>query len=199
MAALHWVDYGILLIIGLSVLTGLVRGFTRELIALSIWVLAIWVGFTYAPQVSPLLRSYLQDSTLRTVISFILLLLATLLVGGLVSTALSFILNRSPLKGTDRMLGMGFGLVRGVFIVALLVGMINLTSLAKDAEFRHSRLYARFKPLSEWMFSFMPEVIHQKMNELDKKEEDTPAKPDVMMTPQAQPEQSTQTDMMEQP
>ncbi|MCH9756043.1 MAG: CvpA family protein [Gammaproteobacteria bacterium] len=158
---LHWVDYAIILIMALSVLTGLIRGFVRELIALCVWVVAIWVGYTYAPVVSPMLRSYLQDNTLRTTASFVLLLLATLLVGGLLSTALSFILNRSPLKGTDRLLGMGFGLVRGVFIVALLIGVLNLTSLAKDSEFKHSHLYARFKPVSQWLFSFVPQVLHQ--------------------------------------
>ncbi len=170
---LHWVDYAIILVLSLSVLTGLVRGFVRELIALCVWVTAIWVGYTYAPEVSPLLRSYLHDGALRTTVSFILILLATLLVGGLTSTALSFVLNRSPLKGTDRLLGMGFGFVRGVFIVALLIGIVNLTSLAKDSEFKHSRLYARFKPISEWLFSFMPQVLQQ-VNHLQTKEKSPP-------------------------
>ena len=170
---LHWVDYAIILVLSLSVLTGLVRGFVRELIALCVWVTAIWVGYTYAPEVSPLLRSYLHDGALRTTVSFILILLATLLVGGLTSTALSFVLNRSPLKGTDRLLGMGFGFVRGVFIVALLIGIVNLTSLAKDSEFKHSHLYARFKPISEWLFSFMPQVLHQ-VNHLQAKEKRPP-------------------------
>ncbi|MDF1646877.1 MAG: CvpA family protein [Legionellaceae bacterium] len=169
MMALHWVDYAIILVLTLSILTGLIRGFVRELIALCVWVTAIWVGYTYAPEVSPWLRSYLHDGALRTTVSFILLLLATLLIGGLLSSALSFVLNRSPLKGTDRLLGMGFGLVRGTFIVALLIGVLNLTSLAKDTEFKNSHLYDRFKPISEWIFSFMPHVIHQ-VNGLQAKE-----------------------------
>ncbi|MDF1678602.1 MAG: CvpA family protein [Legionellaceae bacterium] len=176
MAHLHWVDYGIILILTLSVLTGLIRGFVRELIALCVWVTAIWVGYTYSPEVSPFLRGYLHDGALRTTISFILLLLVTLLVGGLVSTALSFILNRSPLKGTDRLLGMGFGLVRGTFIVALLIGVVNLTSLAKESEFKQSQLYGRFKPVSDWMFGFMPQVLHE-MNGLQQKEKRSEATP----------------------
>ncbi|MCH9689831.1 MAG: CvpA family protein [Gammaproteobacteria bacterium] len=158
---LHWIDYVIILILTLSVLTGLIRGFVRELIALCVWVTAIWVGYTYAPKVSPLLISYSHDPTPRIAISFIGLLLATLLAGSLLSGILSFILNRSPLKGTDRLLGMGFGLVRGVFIIALLIGIINLTSLAKDTEFKDSHLYARFKPMSIWIFNLMPNALHQ--------------------------------------
>jgi membrane protein required for colicin V production len=158
---LQWVDYAIILILALSVLTGLVRGFVKELVALCVWVAAIWVGYKYSPEISPLLQSYFHDETLRVAASFIALLLATLLIGSLVSSALSFLLNHSPLKGSDRLLGMGFGLARGMFIVALLIGMVNLTSLAKDTEFKHSVLYARFKPLSTWLFSFMPDGIHQ--------------------------------------
>jgi membrane protein required for colicin V production len=158
---LHWIDYVIMLVLGLSVLTGLVRGFVRELIALSVWLTAIWAGFTYAPALGPWLKHYIHDGTIRSMVGFVLILLATLFIGGVVSAALSFVLNRSPLKGTDRMLGMGFGFVRGVFIIALLIGMANLTSIAKDKEFKQSLLYARFKPLSQWLFSFMPEVMHQ--------------------------------------
>lgn len=161
MASFNGVDYAIIVIIALSVLTGLVRGFVRELIALCVWLGAIWVGFTYSSDVSPYIRGYIQDPTLRTVISFVLLLLATLLIGGLVSTALSFVLSRSPLRGTDRLLGMGFGFVRGTFIIALMIGILNMTSLGKDRIFKRGELYQHFKPLSDWMFSFTPKLLDQ--------------------------------------
>jgi membrane protein required for colicin V production len=157
LSSLHWIDYAILSVIALSVLTGLMRGFVRELIALCVWVAAIWVGYAYAPEVKPWLASYFHDDALQTAASFVLLLLVTLFVGSLVSSALSFMVNHSPLKGTDRLLGMGFGFARGIFIVALILGVVNLTSLAKKTEFTHSELYPHFKPLSEWIFSFLPE------------------------------------------
>mgnify|MGYP006371064045 FL=1 len=47
MLAFHWVDYVIIAIIGLSVITGLFRGFVKELIALTVWVLAIWLALNY--------------------------------------------------------------------------------------------------------------------------------------------------------
>ncbi len=159
MTTLHWIDYVILGVLALSVLTGLIRGFVRELVALSVWIAAIWVAYTYAPQISPWFRSYFHDAKIQYAASFIVLLLATLLVGSLLSSTLSFILNRSPLKGTDRMLGMGFGLARGMFIVALLIGILNLTALTKEETFKHALLYAKFKPLSTWLFSFMPEKM----------------------------------------
>ena len=162
--SLDWIDYAILLIIALSVLTGLVRGFIKELIALCVWIVAIWVGLHYSEYLSPHLRSYVQDATVRAAASFVILLLGTLLAGSLMSSILSFVLTRTPLKGTDRLLGMGFGLARGIFIVVLLIGMLNLTTVTKDSDFKHSLLYLRFKPLSDWMFSFTPHTPGAKSN-----------------------------------
>lgn len=168
--AWHWVDYVILLVVGLSVITGLIRGFVKELIALGVWIAAIWIGFHYSPALGALLKPYIPDHTLRGLLSFIVLLLGVLLAGGLLSTALSFLLNRSALRGTDRLLGMGFGFLRGAFIVALLIGIMNLTSLVKSADVKESVLYARLKPLSTWMFGFMPKIIDQ-VQTLEKKGE----------------------------
>jgi len=161
MMAWHWIDYVIIVIIGLSVITGLMRGFVKELIALGIWIIAIWLGFKYSPTLSSSLQSYIKDDTLRGILSFVLLLLGTLVVGGLLNIFLSLLLNRSGLKGTDRLLGMVFGFARGTFILALLVGMINLTSFAQDTDFKHSKIYPHLIPLSTWMFSFMPKIIEQ--------------------------------------
>ncbi|MDF1828062.1 MAG: CvpA family protein [Legionellaceae bacterium] len=170
MMTLHWIDYAIIALIGLSVFTGLMRGFVKELIALGIWIVAIYLGFTYAPVVSVALKPYIPDTSLRGILSFVALLLGTLICGGLFNMLLSMILNRSGLKGTDRLLGMGFGFARGTFIVALLLGVMNLTSLANTTDFNQSKLYPRFKPLSTWMFSFMPNILEQ-VRALEKKDE----------------------------
>ena len=170
MMAWHWIDYAIILVVGLSVITGLMRGFVKELIALSIWIIAIWIGFKYSSVLSASLKPYIPDNTLRGALSFIVLLFGVLILGGLLNMLLSLILNRSGLKGTDRLLGMGFGFVRGTFIVVLLIGVINVTSLAKNSEFKHAKIYPRFKPLSTWMFSFMPNILDQ-VQALDNKDQ----------------------------
>lgn len=161
MMAWHWVDYVIIVMVGLSVITGLMRGFVKEVIALGIWIIAIWIGFTYSPVLSASLKPYIPDNSLRGILSFVVLLLGVIVVGGLLNMLLSLILTRSGLKGTDRLLGMGFGFVRGTFIVALLIGVINLTSLAKDTDLKNSKIYARFIPVSTWIFSFMPNIVDQ--------------------------------------
>lgn len=165
----HWIDYVILSVIGLSVITGLFRGFVKELIALCVWVLAIWLAMTYSSVVDPWLQPHIQDKTVRTVVAFLAVLFATIIVGGLFNAMLSFILRRSGLSGTDRLLGMGFGLVRGVFIVALLMLVIKMTSLSHEEYTSKSRLYPKFDPLVSWLYGYMPDLI-SKVAVFDKKD-----------------------------
>lgn len=166
---LQWVDIAIVVIISLSVLTGLFRGFVKELISLCTWVVAIWLGAHYYEAFDPWLSSYLQDKTARTAVAFILIMFAALLVGGIVNATLSFVLKRAGLSGTDRTLGMAFGFLRGVFIVALIMLAIQMTSLPHDQYSKDSKLYARFDPLVIWLYGRMPEFIKQ-VKTIDKSE-----------------------------
>lgn len=176
MPAWHWIDYVIIGVISLSIVTGLFRGFVKELIALCVWVLALWLAFSYAQIASVWFASYIQDKTARMVVAFVAILLATLITGGLVNAVLSFILHRSGLSGTDRLLGMGFGIVRGVFIVALVMLVIKMTAIS-DKEYRkQSYLYTKFDPLVNWLYGFTPEFI-KKMKVLDKNDNTIDAAP----------------------
>ena len=166
---LQWVDIAIVTVICLSVLTGLFRGFVKELISLCTWILAIWLGFHYSECLDPWLLSYIQDKTARTAVAFIIILFAVLLVGGIVNAMLSFILKRVGLSGTDRVLGMGFGFLRGFFIVALIMLAVKMTSLPYEQYSKNSSLYARFDPLVTWLYGHMPEFIKQ-VKTVDKSE-----------------------------
>ena len=170
MMALHWLDYVIIGIIGLSVITGLFRGFIKEVIARCIWILAIWLAYTYTPVIDPWLQSYIQDKTARMVVAFVAILLVTIIVGGLFNAMLSFILRRSGLSGTDRILGMGFGFVRGVFIVALMITVIKMTSLPHQEYTDKSQFYAKFDPVVNKLSGYMPALI-ERVGVLDKKKE----------------------------
>lgn len=156
---LNMVDYVILGMIALSIITGLFRGFVKEIIALSVWILAIWFGITYADQLAPWIRPYVSDKTAVFAGGFVVILLATLIVGGIISGMFGFLLRRSGLSGTDRLLGMGFGFIRGVFMISLIILVINMTSFAKDRLVIQSSLYPCFKPVVNWMNGFMPTFI----------------------------------------
>ena len=156
---LNWVDYIIIGVVTLSVFTGLFRGFVKELIALCVWVIAIWLGVTYSEMLSPWVKPYFENKTACFAAGFVLILLATLFAGAIINAIFGLILRRTGLSGTDRVLGMGFGFVRGVFIVALVMVVLNMTSVGKEKYILQSDLYPHFQPIVGWMNRLMPTFI----------------------------------------
>lgn len=154
-----WMDIAIEGIVGLSVFTGLMRGFVKELIALVAWVLAIWIAFEYMDVISLWLQPYLHDKTIRAICAFFAILIAVLVSGSLVNACLSFLLKHSGLSGTDRILGMGFGLVRGVLIVAIIMVVIALTQMPIQPYAQESRLYPYFSPVVAWLAERVQPII----------------------------------------
>jgi membrane protein required for colicin V production len=166
----NWVDIAILVIIGLSMMTGLVRGFVKELIALGIWVLGFWLAYHYTASAEVFLQHYIKDLSARKITGFAIILVGTLVAGGIVNATLSFILKRSGLSGTDRLLGMGFGFFRGVFVVSLIIVVLEMTSIPHDNYFRASSLYPRFSPLTIWLNAHLPNVM-QKVQWIEQEQE----------------------------
>lgn len=157
----HWIDFTIIVIVALSVLTGLFRGFVKELVALSVWALAIWLAYHYSSTAAVWFEAYIQDNTMRTVVAFIAILFTTLIIGGVINAILSYILKRTGLSGTDRSLGLIFGLVRGVCLVAILMVGVKMTSLPYDTYAKESVLYGKFDPLVAKFQGYMPNFIQQ--------------------------------------
>lgn len=170
----QWVDISILVIIGLSVITGLVRGFIKELIAICIWVLAIWLAVHYNTIFDKWLSAYIQDTRLKNIIGFIIVLLGTLFIGGILNNLFGLALKNSGLSSMDRLLGVGFGFARGVLIVAFIMAVVQFTSLPYEDYTKQSKLYTKFDPLVKILSSYVPDLI-KKVKILDKSQHLTEA------------------------
>lgn len=164
---LQWIDLVIIAVIGLSALTGLFRGVVKEVIALGIWILAIWLGYNYSQSLDPWLQSYIQEKSARTVVAFLIILFGTLLAGGIVNTILSFMLKSTGLSGMDKILGMVFGFARGVFIVALILAAVKMTSLPYQQYVQNSKVIAQLNPVVNWISGYLP-VFIERVKSVDK-------------------------------
>ena len=112
-----WVDYSILAIIGASVLISLWRGFTKEALSLAGWVIAAWVALTFANNLQTLLEPHISVPSLRLVVAFAILFIATLFLAGLVNYLAVQVIKKTGLSGTDRVVGILFGVARGCVVV----------------------------------------------------------------------------------
>ncbi len=155
-SGLIWVDYVILAIVGLSVLISLWRGFLSEVVSLITWAAAFVLAFLFMGTVAALFEPYVDLPSVRIVLAFGSIFVVTLFVGGLVNIIVSLALRKTGLSVTDRLLGMFFGIARGIALVAILVLLAGLTPLPQDPWWKASQFIPRFEGLAAWMKEQLP-------------------------------------------
>lgn len=156
---MNWVDYTIVGIVGLSAVISLIRGFVREVLSLVVWVLSFWVAWTFFRDVAERLTPWISLPSARLAVAFALLFLITLIVGGILNFLIGKLVDSTGLSGTDRLLGVVFGLVRGAVLVAVLVFLAGLTPLPSDTWWQESQLIRHFQRLAFWLLSLLPPDI----------------------------------------
>jgi membrane protein required for colicin V production len=66
------------------------------------------------------------------------------------------IVQHTGLTGTDRLLGIVFGLLRGVALITVLVLLAGLTPLPKDPWWSQSLFLPHFQNAALWLRNFLP-------------------------------------------
>lgn len=143
---LMWLDYVLLGIVVVSIVIGVIRGFVREIISVAVWVAAFWVAIVYGPQVADRLAPFVDSELLRLVVGFAALFIAVLLVGSLLGYIGRLLVGKTGLTGTDRLLGMVFGGVRGALLVGLFVLGAGLTAIPQEPWWETSRVVEVYEP-----------------------------------------------------
>lgn len=138
---MNWADWTILAVVGLSSLVGLTRGFIREAMSLAVWVLAVAVAFFFSEALAQRMVDAIATPSLRQMAAFGLLFVVTMVLGSMLSRLLSQLVKAAGLKGFDRVLGAGFGLLRGVIItLVVLVFAPSIIKVDQDPWWHESSL-----------------------------------------------------------
>ena len=153
---MNWTDYLILAVLGLSVLIGLWRGLVSEVLALVIWIAAFWVAWSFGPAVARHFEHVIELPSARIIVGYGLCFVAVLILGALLRFVISRLVESTGLSGTDRLLGMLFGLVRGVLLVTLLVFLIGFTAFTRDPWWQQSVLLPQFQHVAAWLGQQVP-------------------------------------------
>ena len=161
---LLWIDAVILAILGISALISLFRGFVKEALSLVGWVLAFWLALTFTDALAGSLESQISVPSVRKAVVFIALFIATLLVTSLVTYLVGVLVEKTGISGTDRMLGIIFGLSRGAIIVSILVLLASLSPLPQDPWWSQSRLLPYFTPIAAEIRQYLPAEFAEKVN-----------------------------------
>jgi membrane protein required for colicin V production len=124
-------DYGVIVILFASLALGLWRGLIGEVLALLAWILAALAAWQFGPEIGALITA-IADPGLRVLAGYAVVFISVLIVLALVRLAVRGLLKALGLTAVDRVLGVLFGIARGMLIVLILVAVGGMTSAPKQ-------------------------------------------------------------------
>ena len=164
MGALTAFDVVILLIIGVAAVRGLLRGFVTEVLSLFAWVAAVLAIRMFYDPASVLAGKLTGTETGGNILAFALLFLVTYAVCRLIARELGKRTRESVVGSIDRVLGFGFGALKGLIVGSLIFLLVNLffdmvwgQSTPKPAWLESSKTYPLLKLSSQAISNYVEE------------------------------------------
>ena len=152
---MNWVDFTIIGVIILSALISIIRGFVKEALSLISWVLAFFIASRFYMYITSYL-TYFDSDVIRIAVAIAILFISTLIVCAIVSYLIGQLVQKTGLSSTDRVLGICFGVLRGILVVAAVLFFVDtFTPLSQSPSWVQSQLIPHFHFIIRWFFDFI--------------------------------------------
>lgn len=119
-------DIAVLLLVGLSGVTGFMRGFVQEILGLLAWAFALFAINRLHTPMAEFFDPLIGTHSGAAILAFAVLLLVPYAVVKLVANWAGKRSRASVLGPIDRVIGLGFGAVKGMIIVVLAFSVLVL-------------------------------------------------------------------------
>ena len=136
MAALDWVFIAIL---AASLLLGAWRGLVYEVLSLASWIAAFILAQVAAPEVAKMLPMGQAPEIAKYAAAFVLVFVLVIVAGGLLAWAVKKAVEAVGLRPVDRVLGAGFGVLRGALLLMAVAIVVNMTPLRRGEWWTESK------------------------------------------------------------
>ncbi len=153
-------DIILLVVMLISALLAMVRGFTREALSLVAWGTAALAAYKFHPLLIPYLEPYLgSNRQVLLAVSIAAIFFGTLIVVSLITMKISDAILDSRVGALDRTLGFVFGLGRGLIVVV--VAFVFYTWMVPDRSqpewVRGAKSKAVLDSTGQWLMSLLPD------------------------------------------
>ena len=156
---LNGVDWIIIVVLSLSTLLSLWRGFAREALSLAGWVAAFVIANLFVDEMASLLAGWIVNIAGRYVASYAILFVGTLIVAGVVVKLTAQVVKVSGLTVLDRLLGTAFGFTRGVILILVAVFVLRQLVPPGDLQWLHqSQLMPHLDMMAYWVQALFAQI-----------------------------------------
>lgn len=119
-------DIIVLLLVGLGAIAGFMRGFLQEVLSLAAWVLAVLAIRYLHTDLTAAIFDYMESPVTASILAFAALLLIPYAGIKLIARIAGRKSRASVLGPIDRVLGFGFGAMKGMIIVVITFSLLVL-------------------------------------------------------------------------
>jgi membrane protein required for colicin V production len=140
-----YLDLGLIVVIFISAILAMLRGFTREFLAIASWTAAALAAYYFYPLALPYVTPHISKPVVAQAVSAAGVFFVTLIVVSLITVRLSDAILDSKVGALDRSLGFVFGAVRGLLLCA--IAFIFFNFLVEEKKQPDWVLNARMRPL----------------------------------------------------
>ncbi|MEL7317596.1 MAG: CvpA family protein [Pseudomonadota bacterium] len=119
-------DIIVLIIVGIAAIGGLMRGLVQEVLSLAAWVLAAFSVYYLHTPLTQGLSDYMTTEPANAILAFVLLLLIPYAAMKVIANNVGEASRNSILGPIDRILGLGFGAIKGALIAVFAFSILVL-------------------------------------------------------------------------
>ena len=169
-----YLDLGLLAVVLVSALLAMLRGFTREVLAIAAWIAAAAAAVYLYPYLLPYIKPYLNKEPWASIASATVIFFAALILVTIITVNLSDAVLDSKVGALDRSLGFIFGAARGFLLcVVAFLFFTMLDPADKQPEWvKNARMRPVLQNVGDDMQAMLPRDL---LNKLIKPKSATPA------------------------
>ncbi|MDX8385216.1 MAG: CvpA family protein [Gallionella sp.] len=156
------VDFAVAGILLVSVLLGFWRGLIYEVMALLGWPIAFVASKLFAGELASRLPA--MQEPIRVAASYAVMFIVVLFAWAILTRLITKLIKVVGAGWVDRVLGGLFGIIRGVFVVLILVWVVGLTNLSEHKHWREAITSRSLEAVALLTKSWLPDIVAQRIH-----------------------------------
>jgi membrane protein required for colicin V production len=165
-----YLDLGLIVVILISAFLAMLRGFTREVLAIASWGAAALAAIYLHPLALPYVKPYIAKDVIALAVAAAAVFFVTLIAVSLITIKLSDAILDSKIGALDRSLGFLFGAVRGLLlcVIAFVFFSWLVPAQTQPGWVKTARMRPLLQATGDRLMAILPEDPEGLLNKLKK-------------------------------
>jgi len=165
-----YLDLGLIVVVLISAFLAMLRGFTREVLAIASWGAAALAAIYLHPLVLPYVKPYIAKDVIALAVAAAAVFFVTLIVVSLITVKLSDAILDSKVGALDRSLGFLFGAVRGLLLCVIAFVFFNwlVPAQTQPGWVKTARMRPLLQATGDQLMAILPDDPEGLLNKLKK-------------------------------